>query len=58
MKLNDLDHWNIAAMRAAASRERAQALHELGARLAAWVRSTLVAGAPRARRRECLDGGR
>ena len=56
-----MDNWDIAAMRAAASRERAQALRELHARFAAWLRSLLgsapTISAPQARGRECLGTG-
>lgn len=53
-----MDNWDIAAVRAAATRERAQALHELHARFAAWLRSRLASAptisAPQARGRECF----
>lgn len=53
-----MDNWDIAAQRAAASRERAQALHELHARFAAWLRSRPASAptisAPQARGRECF----
>lgn len=55
MNMDDIDHWDIPALRANAARERARALHELHARVAAWLRS-LVTAAP-AKPRDCLDCG-
>jgi hypothetical protein len=52
-----MDHWDIAATRAAASRERSQAVHALLARLSAWLRSAPTIRAPRAKERECLGTG-
>jgi hypothetical protein len=52
-----MDHWDIAAMRAAASRERAEVVHALLARFAAWLRSAPTIRAPQARERECLGTG-
>lgn len=53
-----MDNWDITAVRAAAARERARALHELHARFAAWLRSWLASAptisAPQARGRECF----
>jgi hypothetical protein len=49
-----MDHWNLTALRAAASRERAAATRELFARFAAWldvVPTTIRA--PQAKEREC-----
>jgi hypothetical protein len=57
MNLNDLEHWNIAAMRAAASRERTEAIHALLARFAAWLRSTPTIRAPQAKGRACFKTG-
>jgi hypothetical protein len=52
-----MDTWDLAAMRAAASRERAAALRSLLAKLAAWLRSAPTIRAPQARERECLGTG-
>ena len=52
-----MDPWDIAAMRAAASRERAEVVHALLARLAGWLRSAPTIRAPRAKERECLGTG-
>lgn len=52
-----MDHWDIAAMRAAASRERSETVHALLARFAAWLRSAPTIRAPRAKERECLGTG-
>jgi hypothetical protein len=52
-----MDHWDIAAMRAAASRERAELVHALLAQFAAWLRSAPTIRAPLARERECLGTG-
>lgn len=53
-----MDTWDLSAQRAAASRERAEAVHALFARFAAWLRSTLASAptisAPQARERECF----
>jgi hypothetical protein len=49
-----MDHWDIAAMRAAASRERAEVVHALLAQFVAWLRSAPTIRAPQARERECL----
>lgn len=58
MNMNDdIDYWDLPALRARAARERAHALHELHARFAAWLRSLYPAQAPRAKSRECLDCG-
>ena len=56
-----MDHWDIAASRAAASRERSAAVHALIAQFAAWLRS-LFASAPTIRARQskeraCLGTG-
>jgi hypothetical protein len=48
-----MDTWDLSGQRAAASRERAAALHELLARFAAWRRGTPTIGAPQVRGREC-----
>ena len=49
-----MDHWDLTAMRAAASRERAAALRALFARVAAWLRAApTTIGAPRVKEREC-----
>ena len=58
MNMNDLDHWDIGRLRAAAARERAQALRDLRARFAAWLRTVVSANAPQAKARECVDAGR
>ena len=50
----DMNHWDIAALRAAASRERADAVHELLARFATWLRSVPTIGVPQAKERECF----
>jgi hypothetical protein len=49
-----MDHWDIAALRAAASRERAQVVHELLARFAAWLRSVPTIRVPPVKGRECF----
>ena len=49
-----MDTWDLSAQRAAASRARAQALHALLARFAAWLRRASTIGAPQARGRECF----
>jgi hypothetical protein len=50
----DMDNWDIAAMRAAASRERSEAVQALLAQFAAWLRSAPTIRAPRVKERECL----
>jgi len=57
MNTRNMHYWDDAHARAAASRERAKAMHELRVRLASWLRSALSGGAPRARAPECLDCG-
>ncbi len=55
-----MDTWDIAAMRAAASRERSEAMHALLAQFAAWLRSVPTVPTIRARQetgRECLGTG-
>lgn len=52
-----MDNWDIAAMRAAASRERSEVVHVLLAQFAAWLRSAPTIRAPRAKERECLGTG-
>lgn len=52
-----MDNWDIAAMRAAASRERSEVVHALLAQFAAWLRSAPTIRAPRAKERECLGTG-
>ena len=54
---NPLDPWNVAALRAAASRERSEAVHALIARFAGWLRSLTAARVPQARGRDCLGTG-
>ncbi len=49
-----MDHWDIAASRAAASRARAEAVHELLARFAAWLRRASTISAPQVGERECF----
>jgi hypothetical protein len=49
-----MDIWNLEAQRAAASRARAAAVHELLAGFAAWLRRTSTISAPQARGRECF----
>jgi len=48
-----MDAWNLSAQRAAASRERAAAVHEMLARFAAWWRGAPTIRAPHVRGREC-----
>jgi len=49
-----MDHWDYAAVRAAASRERAQALRGLFAPFAAWLRAApTTIRVPQAKEREC-----
>jgi len=57
MNMNDIDHWDLSAMRAAAARERAEAVSALLARFGAWLRSLNLVRAPRARPRECQGCG-
>jgi len=57
MRMNDVDHWDLAALRAAAARERAQALGALLARFAAWLRGAPTIRAPQARERACFGTG-
>ena len=55
-----MDTWDIAAMRAAASRERSEVMHALLAQFAAWLRSVPTVPtirAPMAKERECLGTG-
>jgi len=52
-----MDPWNLAATRAAASRERAQVVHALLARFAAWLRGAPTIRAPQARERACFGTG-
>jgi hypothetical protein len=52
-----MDNWDIAAMRAAASRERSEAIYALLAQFAAWLRSAPTIRAPMAKERECLGTG-
>jgi hypothetical protein len=52
-----MDNWDIAAMRAAASRERSEVVQVLLAQFAAWLRSAPTIRAPRAKERECLGTG-
>jgi hypothetical protein len=58
MNMNDIDHWDVTHLRAAAARERARALAELRARFAAWLRTALASAptisAPHAKGRECF----
>ena len=49
-----MDPWDIAASRAAASRERSAAVHELLARFAAWLRSAPTIRVPHVKERECF----
>jgi hypothetical protein len=53
-----IDTWDLSAQRAAASRERAEVVHALLARFAAWLRSAFASAptirAPQARGRECF----
>lgn len=49
-----MDHWDITAMRAAASRERSLVVHELLARFANWLRSVPTIRVPQAKGRECF----
>ena len=53
-----MDYWDIAASRAAASRERSAVVHALVAQFAAWLRSALASAptirAPQAEGRECF----
>lgn len=57
MNLTPLNLWDDAQLRAAASRERAKAMHDLRVRFSDWLRAVRLGGAPRARARECLDCG-
>lgn len=53
--MNDIDHWDIAALRAAATRERSEAVHALLARFAAWLRAVpTTIRAPQTKGRECF----
>jgi hypothetical protein len=52
-----VDTWDISAQRAAASRARAEAVHALLARFAAWLRSAPTIRAPLAKERECFGTG-
>jgi hypothetical protein len=52
MNANDITNWDLARLRANASRERAQAFAEMRAQFWAWLRGT-----PRASPRECLGMG-
>jgi hypothetical protein len=52
-----MDPWDIAAMRAAASRERSEVMHALLAQFAAWLRSVPTIRARQETRRECLGTG-
>ena len=58
MDHSDLDHWDIAASRAAASRARSEAVHALLGQFAAWARSLLASAptisAPHVKGRECF----
>lgn len=49
-----MDHWDIAASRAAASRARSEAVHALIAQFAAWLRS-LFASAPTIRAQQSKE---
>jgi hypothetical protein len=53
-----MDTWDISAQRAAASRARAEVVHALLARFAAWLRSAFASAptisAAQARGRECF----
>jgi len=53
-----MDTWNLSAQRAAASRARAEVVHALLGRFAAWLRSALASaptiGAAQAKGRECF----
>jgi hypothetical protein len=49
-----MDTWDLSGQRAAASRERAAAMQDLLARIAAWLRAVpTTIGAPRVKEREC-----
>jgi hypothetical protein len=52
-----MDNWDIAAMRAAASRERSEVMHALLAQFAAWLRSVPTIRARQGTGRECLGTG-
>lgn len=52
-----MDHWDIAAMRAAASRERSEVMYALLAQFAAWLRSVPTIRARHETGRECLGKG-
>ena len=49
-----MEYWDYAAVRAAASRERAKALRAMSARVTAWLRGApTTIRVPQAREREC-----
>jgi hypothetical protein len=52
MNANEVTNWDLARLRANASRERAHALQELGAQLKAWLH-----GPSHGSECECLDAG-
>jgi hypothetical protein len=52
-----MDPWNLATTRAAASRARANVVHDLLARFAAWLRATPTIRAPQAKERACFGTG-
>jgi hypothetical protein len=56
MNANQMTNWDLAPLRARASRERAQALGELKTQIGAWLRDALHRAAPRPGADECLDG--
>lgn len=57
MRMNGIDPWDHATLRAAAARERAAVAHTLLARFAAWLRGAPTIRAPQARERACFGTG-
>jgi len=57
MKMNEIDPWDLATLRAAAARERAEAVDALLARFAAWLRGAPTIRAPQVKERACFGTG-